>query len=270
MIVRVVTITSPVWAKTREGSSWWPAEPVTAEVFVRALSCPICGRETTRIYLGERRPQLPQDEKLPTLLVWEAWESVHGSHGPRYLYYLGRECQHRRGFTGTLLLAPDAKYRWVTTRRYYSQELWPRYDSVAKAGVAYEHEADQTSFLLVWGEILSLPVVRLDYPHSTCLNPPRRVKVGCQEVVFYPHLGVLKAPGLGLILDVVPSHLAWDGSREEFEKWGKPLPLAPEVWGAFYLRALEALDEVGLWLYAEADENGDLTGRVAVQAKIGC
>jgi len=267
MITRIETVNTPAWAVTKQGESWWPAEPVTAEVAVKKFSCPVCGRETTRIHLGERRPQLPQDDNLPLLLVWEAWESPRGAHGPRYLHYLGVKCSHRGGYTGALLLAPESQYQWVTTRRYYNKELWPRYDEVAKAGVAYEHESDETSFLLVWGEILSLPVVRLDYPHSTCLHPPKRVKVGCQQLVYYPHLGVLKALGLGIEILVVPSGVKWDGSDSDFMAWGYQLPIAKEVWEDFYPRALEALDEIGLWLYAEADENNNLTGRVAVQVK---
>jgi hypothetical protein len=56
----------------------------------------------------------------------------------------------------------------------------------------------------------------------------------------------------------LPQLLVW-------EAWESPR--GKHVFQDYYWRAVEALEDIGLWLYAEADSEGNLTGRVAVQAK---
>jgi hypothetical protein len=91
-------------------------------------------------------------------------------------------------------------------------------------------------------------------------------KIGCLAVDYYPRHGTVEAPQWGLVGKVIPSYYTWEGREDQFDEWGVQLPLVL-AFRACYLQALEVCDSLGLWLYAEADSEGNLTGRVAVQVK---
>jgi len=92
-------------------------------------------------------------------------------------------------------------------------------------------------------------------------------KIGCQKVVYDPDRGVISAPRLGVEVEVLPPHVWWEGEEWQFRAWGVKLPVHLQSLEVHYLRALKVFDKLGLWLYAEADSEGNLNGRVAVQEK---
>ena len=92
-------------------------------------------------------------------------------------------------------------------------------------------------------------------------------KIGCIKLDYDPSRRVINAPQLGIEVEVLPPHVWWEGEDWQFTMWGVQLPIHTQSLEVHYLQALKVFDKLGLWLYAEADSEGNLTGRVAVQEK---